>query len=385
LTMIKEIDKTYIASTYARKDVVFVKGKGSTLYDENGSEYIDFGSGIAVNGLGHGNEKWLEAITTQLNKIAHTSNLYYNEPSALLAKELISRTGFSKVFFCNSGAEANECAIKTARKYSSDKGYTDRNEIITLNKSFHGRTLATLAATGQESLHKYFQPYPAGFMYAEPDNFSDLEKKVSGKTCAVMLELVQGEGGVVPLDVEYVKRVEKLCREKDILLIDDEVQTGNGRTGTLYAYMQYGIMPDIMTTAKGLGNGLPIGCALFGEKTANTLGKGDHGSTFGANPVACAGALEVLKQIDAKLLEEVKEKEKIIKDALKVCRKVKKITGLGLMMGIECDNAGVLIEECLNKGLVVLAAKEKIRLLPALNISYEELNKGLKILTEVLK
>lgn len=382
---IKEIDKQYTLNTYARKDVVFVKGKGSTLYDENNKKYIDFGSGIAVNGLGHGNKKWINAVKKQASLIAHTSNLYHNKPSASLAKMLIERTNFSKVFFCNSGAEANECAIKAARKYSSDKGLKGRYEIISLEKSFHGRTMATLSATGQDVLHKHFTPFLEGFVYAKANDFNDIINKISDKTCAIMLELVQGEGGVIPLDIDYVKNIEKLCKEKDILLIIDEVQTGNGRTGTLYAYMQYGILPDIITTAKGLGNGLPIGCAMFSDKTKNTLQNGDHGSTFGGNPVACAGAIATLEQIDENLLEKVKTNAEIIKNALSGLAKVKSITGLGLMIGIECDNASALLDECLEKGLVVLTAKDKLRLLPALNISSKELNQGLKILQEVLK
>ncbi|HKL74141.1 MAG TPA: aspartate aminotransferase family protein [Clostridia bacterium] len=379
------LDKQYIANTYARQEVVFTKGSQSTLYDDKGKEYIDFGSGIAVTGLGQGNHKWLDAVIGQLSTLAHTSNLYHNEPSVRLAKTLIERTDFSKVFFCNSGAEANECAIKTARKYANDKGFVDKYEIITLQKSFHGRTIATLSATGQDSSHKYFAPFCEGFVYADAQNFDDIEKKVSDKTCAIMLELIQGEGGVIPLDKQYVKNVAKLCKEKDILLIVDEVQTGNGRTGTLYAYMQYGVLPDILTTAKGLGNGLPIGCTMFNEKTQNVLKYGDHGSTFGANPVVCAGAVATLEQIDGNLLKEVMLKSEMIKNALKDCSKIKSITGMGLMIGIEVDNAKEIVGTCLNKGLVVLTAKDKLRLLPALNISYEELNKGLKILSEVLK
>jgi acetylornithine/N-succinyldiaminopimelate aminotransferase len=382
---IKEMDKQYILNTYARKDVVFVKGKGSTLYDENHNKYIDFGSGIAVNGLGHGNKKWVNAVKKQASLLAHTSNLYHNKPSAALAKKLIERTNFSKVFFCNSGAEANECAIKAARKYSSDKGFSNKYEIITLQKSFHGRTLATLSATGQDSLHKYFSPFLEGFNYAEANDFEDLLSKISDKTCAVMLELIQGEGGIIPLDCDYVKKVATLCQEKDILLIVDEVQTGNGRTGSLYAYMQYGILPDIITTAKGLGNGLPIGVTMFNEKTENVLQVGDHGSTFGANPVACAGAIAVFDQIDEKLLEKVTAKCELIKRTLSGLTKVKSITGMGLMIGIECEDADKLLDECLKKGLIVLKAKDKLRLLPALNISEDELDLGLKILTEVLK
>lgn len=383
---IKEKDKTYIVNTYDRADVVFKYGEGSILTDENGKEYIDFGCGIAVCGLGFNNKPWLSAVTKQATALPHISNLYYTEPCVLLAETLCKRTGFKKVFFGNSGAEANECAIKVARKYAVDKAKTEKPEIIVLKNSFHGRTMATLTATGQDNMHKpCFAPYVDGFKYALVNDYQDFITNVNKNTAAVMFELVQGEGGVNPLIKAYVSAVVKYCNDNDILVIVDEVQTGNGRTGTLYAYMQYGIMPDIVTTAKGLANGLPIGAVMFGEKTADVLRFGDHGSTFGANPIACAAALAVLEQIDDDLLKGVTEKHNIIYDALADCKQIKSISGLGLMIGIETDDANEKVKKCLEKGLVVLTAHGKIRLLPALNIDKTTLNNGLKILTEVLK
>lgn len=374
-------DKLYIAGTYRRAPVVFVEGKGSLLYDEKSAEYIDFGSGIAVAGLGHGNAAWLKAVTGQLGRLPHASNLYYTEPAARLAEKLCQRTGMKKVFLCNSGAEANECAIKAARKFGEGAGKT---EILTLENSFHGRTVATLAATGQEALRKHFGPFPEGFAYARPNDIADLEAKFSDKTAAVMLELVQGEGGVTALGAEFVKRAAELCAASGALLVIDEVQTGNGRTGTLYAYMDYGVSPDIVTTAKGLGNGLPIGACMFAEKTEGVLEAGEHGSTFGGNPAVCAGACAVLDQIDGELLAGVREKSARIRAELAACPGVKGLSGKGLMIGIECEDAKETAAKCLERGLVVLTAHEKIRLLPALNIGEKELVKGLKILKEVL-
>ena len=380
-----EEDKYYIANTYSRQPVEFVYGEGSYLYDVNGKKYIDFGSGIAVNGLGIAQSDWAKAVIKQIKTLPHVSNLYYTQPQVNLAKLLCSKTKLSKVFFSNSGAEANECAIKAARKYSFDKYGEGRYEIITLKNSFHGRTMATLTATGQDVFHNYFMPFLDGFKYAEANNYESVKKAISNKTCAVMLELIQGEGGVIPLDVDFVKKVASLCKKKDILLILDEVQTGNGRTGTLYAYMQYGIKPDIVTTAKGLGNGLPIGATMFNEKTSNVLTPGTHGSTFGGNPVSAAGACVVLKKLNSKLLIEVKAKSDKIISELSGLKGVKSISGLGLMLGIECDDLKEKVNACLEKGLVVLTAKNKIRLLPALNISNDTLDAGLNILKEVLK
>lgn len=380
-----DVDKKYVANTYKREDVVFLKGKGSTLYDNTNEKYIDFGSGIAVTGLGFSNKKWKKTVINQIKKLPHTSNLYYSEPCAKLAKLLCKRTKMRKVFFGNSGAEANECAIKVARKYSFDKYGDGRNRIITLVNSFHGRTITTLSATGQDVFHNYFMPFTDGFDYVPADDFDALKETVTDKTCAVMLELVQGEGGVHVLDKEYVKKVYELCKSKDLILIIDEVQTGNGRTGTLYAYMQYDIKPDIVTTAKGLGNGLPIGACMLNDKVENVLSYGSHGSTFGGNPVASAGAYTVINCIDDKLLASVKEKSQKIKTALNSLKNVKSVSGLGLMLGIEVENAQEVKKKCLEHGLIVLTAKDKIRLLPALNISEHELDAGLNILCEVLK
>jgi acetylornithine/N-succinyldiaminopimelate aminotransferase len=376
----------YIADTYKRADVVFVRGEGATLFDENGKEYIDFGSGIAVNALGYGNKKWMSAVESQLHTLQHVCNLFYSRPCAELAEKLCSMTGFKKVFFCNSGAEAVESAIKTAKKYGFEKRGIKYPKIITLTNSFHGRTAAAISATGQPALHKeYFSPYLDGFRYTDPDDFAMFKKKICKNTIAVMMELVQGESGVRALDKTFVKQVADYCAQKGFLLIIDEVQSGNGRTGTLYAYEQYGISPDIVTTAKGLGNGLPIGACLFNDKTADVLQKGDHGSTFGGNPVCAAGAISVLEQLDDKLLAGVNARAMQIREALFGLTKVKSVSGLGLMIGIEADGADALIEQCLKMGLLVLPAHGKIRLLPPLNISYDELFKGLNILKEVLK
>lgn len=379
---VKELEHEYLAATYGRQNVTFVRGEGSFLFDEQGKRYIDFGAGIAVNGLGHGNKKWLSAVTEQAAKLAHASNLYYTEPMAKLAEVLCERSGMKRVFFGNSGAEANECALKTARKYASDKGRG--TDIITLKNSFHGRTMATLSATGQDGMHKDFAPFLPGFVYAEANGFEDFRRKCTPDVAAVMLELVQGEGGVIALEKSYVQRVAEYAAANDVLLIIDEVQTGNGRTGTLYAYMQYGVQPDVFTTAKGLGNGLPIGVCLFGEKTQSVLTPGTHGSTFGGNPVACAGALAVLEQIDDELLEGVKRKDAKITSVLSSCRGVLSVSGLGLMIGVECKNARDVMNRALENGLVVLTAHEKLRLLPALNIEDDVLDAGLSVLSGIL-
>ncbi|MBR7110360.1 MAG: aspartate aminotransferase family protein [Clostridia bacterium] len=382
---IKILDKENVANTYGREDVVFTSGKGSTLIDSDGREYIDFGSGIAVNSLGIADDKWVDAVTAQLKKIAHTSNLYHNEPCAILAQKLTGRTGLKKVFFSNSGAEANEFAIKCARKYSYDKYGEGRYGIITLKNSFHGRTMATITATGQDVFHTYFNPFLEGFSYAEAGNIEDLISKANDKTCAVMLEFVQGEGGVIALDKEYVKQVFDLCKKNDWLFIADEVQTGNGRTGTLYAFEQYGVVPDIMSTAKGLAGGLPMGATLVGEKCEYVMSAGTHGSTFGGNPAVSAGAIEVLDRITPEFLQNVQSKSKKIIDFLKNTKGVESVSGLGLMLGVKTVKDAKLVKaECLKNGLVVLTAKDKIRLLPALNISDEDIEKGLKILEKAL-
>ena len=381
---VKEIDKQYIANTYARFDLLLTHGNGSILYDETGKEYIDLGTGIAVNAFGVNDTAWKEAVIAQLNKIQHTSNLYYSEPCALLAKALCQKSGLKKVFFSNSGAEANECAIKAARKYGEMKKGKEYNVIVTLKNSFHGRTITTLSATGQDVFHEHFTPMTDGFVYATANDFNEMQTLVkTHKCCAIMIELVQGEGGVTALDKDYVKKLETLARENDLLLVVDEVQTGNGRTGTLYAYMGYEITPDVVTTAKGLGGGLPIGATMLGERVENLFTPGLNGSTFGGNPVCAAGALSVLERIDSKLLEEVKEKSDYIFSELTGAKGVKSVSGLGLMIGVECErDAGEVIAACKKRGVLVIKAKHKVRLLPALNIPFETLKKAIKILKE---
>ena len=380
-------DKQFVANTYARFPIELVSGKGAILKDSNGKEYIDLGSGIAVNIFGVADDEWQKAVTHQLSVLPHTSNLYYSEPCSTLAELLCERTGMKKVFFSNSGAEANECAIKVARKYAFDKyGDESHSTIITLKNSFHGRTIATLKATGQDVFHTDFGPFPEGFVYAEANNFDDVKKFVDTDKCiAVMMELVQGEGGVCKLDEAFVKSVAELVKEKDMLLIIDEVQTGNGRTGELYAYMHYGIQPDIVTTAKGLGGGLPIGATMLGENVENVLTYGSHGSTFGGNPVSCAGACNIIKRIDDKLLNEVKEKSAYIFSELEGAKGVKSVSGLGLMIGVETEKpAKEVANACIEKGVLVLTAKTKVRLLPSLNIDWDDLKKAIRILKEVI-
>lgn len=379
-------DKEYIANTYGRLPVEFVSGKGSVLRDSEGKEYIDLGSGIAVNIFGIADDEWVSAVTSQLTKLQHTSNYYYTEPQADLAKQICERTNMKKVFFGNSGAEANECAIKTARKYGNKVLGYERPVIITLKNSFHGRTVTTLTATGQDVFHKDFGPFTPGFVYAEANNREELLRlSEENDCCAVMMELIQGEGGVMALDKDYVEYARELCTEKNMLLIIDEVQTGNGRSGCLYSFMNYGIQPDIFTTAKGLGGGLPIGVAVLGEKVKDILTAGDHGSTFGGNPVCAAGALNVFGRIDDELLKSVKEKSEYIISELKDLDGVEGISGMGLMLGIKTKkDAKAILKECLNRGVLVLTAKDKVRLLPALNIPMAELKKGIEILKEVI-
>lgn len=380
----KQADAQYITHTYQRFPVEFVSGHGAYLQDAQGKEYLDFGCGIGVTGLGHANRLWTQAVCEQAGRLAHTSNLFYTRPCAQLAQTLCERSGMKKAFFSNSGAEANECAVKTARKYSSDRYGAGRSTIVTLVNSFHGRTMATLSATGQECFHRHFAPFLDGFVSVPANDTDALVSALDGTVCAVMFEPVQGEGGVMPLDREYLQALAWLCAERDILTIADEVQTGNGRTGTLYACEQFGIVPDLMTTAKGLGNGLPIGATLFGEKTADTMDAGTHGSTFGGNPVACAGALAVLRQIDEPLLRKVRENGEKLAARLSRMRGVESVSGLGLMIGIACKgDAKTIANRCLDKGLVVLTAKTKVRLLPPLNLTDEELERGIQILEEV--
>ena len=384
---IQQLDREYIAPTYARLDVVFVKGKGACLYDQDGRKYIDMGSGIAVSSLGYGNEKWVRAVQGQAKKLAHVSNLYGTAPQAELAQMLCERSGMKKVFFGNSGAEANECAIKAARKYAADKhGENQRPVIITLEGSFHGRTLATLAATGQESFHHTFGPFPEGFRHVPPNDLDALQKALdAGDVCALMLETVQGESGVMPLDEEYVKAARQWTQERDILLVIDEVQTGNGRTGMLFSYQHFGFLPDIVTTAKGLAGGLPMGACLLGEKTEQVLGAGSHGSTFGGNPVCAAAAIAVQKQLTDELLKEVAEKGAFVRQELENSPGIKAVTGRGLMLGLETEkNAGELVKSLLARGVVTLTAKQKLRLLPPLTIPMKQLKRAVNIIKEEL-
>lgn len=382
----KQLDNEYVAHAYGRFNVALDKGKGSTLYDENGKKYIDFGSGIGVTAFGIGDDEWKNAVITQLDKLQHTSNLYYTSPCAKLAQLLCGKTGMKKVFFANSGAEANEGAIKFVRKYSFDKYGEGRNTIITLVNSFHGRTITTLAATGQDVFHTTFAPFTQGFKYCPANDIDTLNKMATDDVCAIMFECIQGEGGVNNLDYDFVKAIEKLSEEKDILMVVDEVQTGNGRSGKYFAYENFDIMPDIVTTAKGLGGGLPIGAVLFGEKTADCVTPSSHGSTFGGNPICAAGAISIIERIDDDFLKEVRNKSEYIKSFLTDVKGVKSISGMGLMLGIEVEKSSKdIANECLEKGLLVLTAKEKVRLLPALNISMQELKEGLNILKEVIE
>ena len=384
---IKQLENQYIAPTYARFDVAFVRGEGATLYDDTGKAYIDMGSGIAVNALGYGNKAWTQAVCEQANQLAHISNLYYTQPQGELAKILCERTGMQKVFFANSGAEANECAIKAARKYAADKhGENVRPVVITLNDSFHGRTLATLAATGQDYFHHYFGPFPEGFLHVPPNDTDALEKALNeNPVCALMLEVVQGEGGVEPLDPAYIKAARKLTEERDVLLMVDEVQTGNGRLGTLFGFQQFGILPDIVSTAKGLAGGLPMGACLLGEKVKETLSPGSHATTFGGNPICAAAAVAVMNQLTDELLDDVKKKGEYIKAELSACPTVQRISGCGLMLGVQSTkDAKMLVKTLLDKGVVTLTAKTKLRLLPPLTISWEQLKQAVSIIKEVL-
>lgn len=387
MTNFTNTDKLFVANTYNRFPVEIKKGNGSVLTDTKGKKYIDLGSGIGVTAFGINDKLWKKAVKKQIDLIQHTSNLYYTQPCAELAKILCEKTGMKKVFFSNSGAEANECAIKVARKYASDKKGKEYNVIVTLKNSFHGRTLTTLSATGQEHYHELFNPLTPGFAHAEVNNIEDvINVAENNKTCAIMIECIQGEGGVIPLEKDFVKRIYDYCVKNDILLIVDEVQTGNGRTGKLYAYMHYGVSPDIVTTAKGLGGGLPIGACLMSEKVQSVLGFGDHGSTYGGNPVASAGAYNIIGRIDEKLLHEVKEKSEYIFSELKNAEGIECVSGLGLMIGIKTKkNAGDVVKECMEKGVLCLTAKDKVRLLPALNIDKKLIVKAVKIIKECCK
>lgn len=385
MSTLQELDKAYIAGTYARFPVELVRGEGSLVYDTAGKEYIDMGSGIGVTAFGFGDREWKRAVIAQLDQLQHTSNLYYTEPCAKLAELLCARTGLKKVFFANSGAEANECAIKVARKYAAEKKGAEYSTIVTLKNSFHGRTLTTLAATGQEHYHELFQPLTPGFVHVEAGNLAELEQLVAThKVAGILLECIQGEGGVFVVDKDFVQGAAALAAREDIVFMVDEVQTGNGRTGELYAYMHYGITPDVVTTAKGLGGGLPIGAAMLGEKVQSVLGFGDHGSTYGGNPVACAGAYSIISRIDAALLESVREKSDYVFRTLANAKGVKAVSGLGLMIGIETEKpAAEVVKACIARGVLCLTAKHKVRLLPALTISMEQLKKAVEVILAV--
>ncbi len=383
----KEKDLHYIMHTYGRYDVALQSGKGVVAYDEDGKRYLDVSSGIGVNSLGYCNDGWVQAITAQANTLQHMSNYFYSPQASDLAEKLCTLTGLAKVCYGNSGAEANECAIKIARKYSFDKYGDGRNEIITLQNSFHGRTVTTLAATGQEVFHNYFFPFTEGFRYAAPNDFDDFLRLVSDKTCAVMLEVVQGEGGVNILDKDYVQQIAAYCAAHDVLLLIDEVQTGVGRTGKLFAYEHYGVQPDLMTVAKGLGGGLPIGVCLCGNKLKDVMSPSTHGTTFGANPVVCAGANYVLDVIanDA-FLNEVEEKGTYLESLLLQLDGVKSVNRLGLMVGIEIDgDAHAIAAQCVQNGLLIITAKDLLRMLPPLIITKDELREAVNILEKTLK
>ena len=380
---LQQLENTYMAETFSRFPVAIERGEGATLFDTEGKRYVDFGSGIAVNIFGANDEKWKAAVIDQLSRIQHVSNYYYSEPQLDLAELLCFRTGAKRVFFANSGAEANECALKAARKYSFEKYGEGRKKIISLNGSFHGRTLFTLTATGQEAFHRFFGPFVPEVVSVDA-NMQALEKE-SENACAVIIECVQGESGVEALDQGFVRALRAFCDEHDILLICDEVQSGNGRTGKFCAYEHYGITPDIMTTAKGLGGGLPIGACLFFEKTEHTLKPGDHGSTFGGNPVCCAGAVSIVSRLTEDFLLEVQGKSEYLRAKLKGFDGVKRVTGLGLMIGLEVEKpAKEIAQNCLKRGLLVLTAHEKVRIVPPLNITKTEMDEGLTILREVL-
>jgi len=386
MTDIRQMDRDYIANTYARFPLQLAKGKGATLYDETGKAYTDLGSGIAVNIFGACDEQWQQAVAAQAATLAHTSNLYYTEPAAMLAKMLCERAGMEKVFFSNSGAEANECAIKAARLWAAQNKGAEYHTIITLKNSFHGRTITTLAATGQDDYHREFQPLTQGFVHASAQDAAEVRALAEQHKCAaIMVELIQGEGGVEALTQDYVDEVLAIAKEHDLLLLCDEVQAGNGRSGKLYAYMHYGFTPDIVSTAKGLGGGLPIGATLFGSRTAGVYTPGKHGSTFGGNPICCAGALNILSRIDDALLKGVQERSALIFDTLTGAKGVKRMSGMGLMVGIESERpAGEVIADCMAQGVLVLSAHGRVRLLPPLNIPMEQLQQALGVLKEVL-
>ncbi|MDR2572104.1 MAG: aspartate aminotransferase family protein [Oscillospiraceae bacterium] len=386
---VKQLDAQNVMQTYARFDVVIERGEGATLYGPEEQEYIDFMSGLGVNSIGYGNKKWADAIYAQAMKLQHTSNLYYSEPYTKLAEILIKRTGMKNVFFSNAGADANEGMIKLARKYSFDRHGKGKSTIITLNQSFHGRTITTLAATGQEVFHNFFFPFTEGFKHVQANSIEALKKELTGDVCAVLLEFIQGEGGVIPLDPDYVKEVAKLCEENDILLLADEVQTGVGRTGTLFAFEQYGVLPDVLSFAKGIAGGLPLGGFMANEKCSGVLSAGTHATTFGGNPVAAAGAIEVLRQLDESALNEVTKKGEYIQNEVNSwgIQFINEVRGRGLMIGISLKDVvpREVSVKCIDSGLLIITTgTDALRMLPPLTISNEEIDKGLKILHAVL-
>lgn len=393
LEQIKADEHASLMSTYGRFDVALERGHGATAVDVDGKEYIDFGSGIGVNALGYCEPGWVSAVSEQAAKLQHTSNLYYNSVQVAFAKELCKATHMGRAFLCNSGAEANECAIKLARKYSFDKYGKGRSRILTLVNSFHGRTVTTLAATGQEAFHNYFFPFTGDFGYVPAGDAVDLANAMDETVCAVMLECVQGEGGVIPLDFDYLWQVRDLCTQRDVLLIIDEVQTGAGRTGKFLACEHAGILPDVVTMAKGLGGGLPVGACLCTEALSGVLSSGMHGSTFGGNPVVCAAGRYMLQRLtDPELLAEVTEKGEYMRSRLAAMPHVKEIRGLGMMIGVRLDTekdpekgARVVADRCLDHGLLILTAKTLLRLLPPLNITQQEMDKGLNVMETVLR
>ena len=385
MSSIIEKDKQFVANTYARFPLEIVSGKGSYLYTADGKKYIDMGSGIGVSAFGLCDDEWKNAVISQLDKVQHTSNLYYTSPCADLAQMLCEKTGMKKVFFSNSGAESNECAIKVARQYGIDNKGEEYTTIITLKNSFHGRTITTLSATGQDVFHTKFKPLTNGFVHAIANDIESVKNLVKeNKVCGILIECVQGEGGVIALEKEFVQGIEKICKENDVIFMIDEVQTGNGRTGELYGYMNYGVKPDVITTAKGLGGGLPIGCCMMNEKTEKVLGFGDHGSTYGGNPVCASGAINVIERLTPEFLSEVKEKSQYVFESLNGAKGIVSVSGLGLMIGIKTEkDAKTVVNECINRGVVCLTAKDKVRLLPALNIPMEDLKYAIETIKQV--
>ncbi len=387
---VKQQEQTNMMHTYGRFPVALVKGKGVVAWDTEGKDYIDFTSGIGVNALGWCDEGWVQAVSRQAGELQHISNLYYNPVQTQLAEELCKASGLSKVFFGNSGAEANECAIKLARKWGMEQS-PEKNRVVTLQNSFHGRTVTTLAATGQEEFHKWFFPFTEGFDYAPANDLDAVEQAITDQTCAVMVELIQGEGGMFLLEKEFVQGLRKLCDEKNVLLLVDEVQTGVGRTGAFYCYQNFGILPDVVSSAKGLGGGLPIGACLCGEKLQNVLTGGMHGSTFGGNPIVCAAALEVLSRVNRpEFLAEVTEKGEYFREKLCKLPHVENVRGMGLMIGADVaadlgKTAGNVASACIESGLLILTAHSALRFLPPLTITKEEIDKGLARLKAVLE